>query len=99
MKYLNRFDESNKDLMSKIVVEFSKERVDNMLSDEKAAWVPDYWSDDYESEEAWYDANHNEEAQDIVINNIIGWVKRSGSKLTEEEKSNLYIDIKNEYNL
>jgi hypothetical protein len=36
-------------------------------------WVEDGWEDDYESEYDWYIDHSNEEAQDVVISELISW--------------------------
>lgn len=99
MKYLKKYEnlEFNTDFaLSKIKEEFSEDRVCQILDEEILEWVDDDWSDDYESEYEWYVDHNNDEAEDVVIGQIINWFK-SNNQLSEDDYLTLFDAIKNEY--
>jgi hypothetical protein len=107
MKYVNKFDKyikestSNIDFtLSKIKEHFSEEDVARKFDNEILQWVEDDWEDDYESEYEWYIDHNNEEAQDVVISELISWCERVYKKqVSTDEHSELYDMLKDYYNL
>lgn len=106
MKYLRKYNENNEsdfDLdfaMSKIKEKYSEEEVAEMFDQELLEWVDPDWEEDYESEYDWYIDHNNGEAQDVVIENIINWYKKEyNKKLSIDEHSELFDEIKSHYNL
>lgn len=99
MKYLKKYENLEFKIdfaLSKIKEEFSEDRVCQMLDEEILEWVDDDWSDDYESEYDWYVDHNNDEAEDVVIGQIINWFK-SNNQLSEDDYLTLFDAIKNEY--
>lgn len=107
MKYVNKFNKyikestSNIDFaLSKIKEHFSEEDVMDKFDNEILEWVDGDWSDDYESEYDWYIDHNNEEAQDVVISELISWYEKEYKKqVSPEEHVELYTDLKDYYNL
>lgn len=82
----------------KIKEHFSQDDVNQRFEQEILEWVDDNWQDDYDSEEEWYEDHNNGEAQDSVINQMIGWYQKAYNKqLSNQEHLELVDAIKSEY--
>jgi len=110
MKYLNKYKKFNEsesseefDLdfaMSKIKEKYSEMDVAEMFDQELLEWVDPDWEEEYESEYDWYMDHNNSEAQDVVIESIINWYKKEfNKKISSDDYSQLFDEIKSNYNL
>jgi hypothetical protein len=106
MRYLRKFNENSEsdfDLefaMSKIKENYSEDKVVEMFDEELLEWVDPDWEEDYESEYDWYVDHNNGEAQDVVIESIINWYRSEfNKKLSSNDYSKLFDEIKSNYNL
>jgi len=105
MKYLKKYNENSEEFdvtfaMSKIKEKYSEQEVAEMVDEEILNWVDPNWEEDYESEYDWYIDHNNDEAQDVVIEQIINWYKKEYNKeLSIDEYSELFDEIKYHYNL
>ncbi len=106
MRYLRKFNENSEsdfDLefaMSKIKENYSEDKVVEMFDQELLEWVDPDWEEDYESEYDWYVDHNNGEAQDVVIESIINWYRSEfNKKLSSNDYSELFDEIKSNYNL
>jgi hypothetical protein len=106
MRYLRKFNENSEsdfDLefaMSKIKENYSEDKVVEMFDEELLEWVDPDWEEDYESEYDWYVDHNNGEAQDVVIESIINWYRSEfNKKLSSNDYSELFDEIKSNYNL
>ena len=91
MKYLRRYNESNEEqdldfILAKIKEEFPHDEVKNAYIDEVKMW-----SDTY-------DEDGNGEAQDIILNQMIGWFEKKHSKtLSDIVFDEIYSKLQEEY--
>ncbi len=105
MKYLKKYNESKEEFdlefaMAKIKEKYSEMDVAKMFDEELLEWVDPDWEEEYESEYDWYMDHNNGEAQDVVIEQIINWYKGEfNKKLSIDEYSELFDEIKDHYNL
>lgn len=64
---------------------YSEERVIEMLDKEILEWSDwEEGDEDYESEYDWYEDHNNNEAEDAVINVIIGDIKKNVPNIPKE---------------
>lgn len=104
MKYLKTYESLDEfDInfaMAKIKDKYSDMDVAQMFDEELLEWVDPDWEDEYESEYDWYIDHNNGEAQDVVIESIIDWYKKEfDKKLTTDQYSELFDEIKSHYSL
>lgn len=106
MKYLKTFESVDQfDLalaITRIKEKYSEDEVASKYDDELLNWVDSDWENDgdYESEYDWYIDHNNGEAQDVVIDEMINWYKKTYNKdISDDDYSNLFDEIKSEYNL
>jgi hypothetical protein len=106
MKYLKTFESVDQfDLalaITRIKEKYSEDEVASKYDDELLNWVDSDWENDgdYESEYDWYIDYNNGEAQDVVIDEMINWYKKTYNKdISDDDYSNLFDEIKSEYNL
>jgi len=90
MKYLRKYNESNEEqdldfVLVKIKEEFPTEKVKEAFDKEMLEW-----SDDYTN-------TGNGEAQDIILNQMIGWFELKHSKLSDEVSEEVYNKLQEEY--
>jgi len=104
MRHIKFYNESNTEFnldfaISKIREEFSEDRVVKMFDDEWPNWVDDNWDEsEYDSDLEWYQEHNNEEAQDVVYEEIISWFCKKFNKIiSDKDRELLYNAIKNEY--
>jgi hypothetical protein len=103
MKYLKKYESvNNLDIdfaIVKIKSEYDDDRIKEMLDDEIEEWVEDSdLGDTYETKLEWYWEHNNGEAQEIVVEQIINWYKRTYNKeLSSEEESKLGSKIKSTF--
>lgn len=87
MKYVKKFGKFENIIsddfdfiLAKISENFPKEDVDKMLSDEIIQWIPDG------KDEEWYKENNNNEAEDVIIDDMIDWFEKNYSPITDLDK-------------
>ncbi len=86
--------------ITKIKEEFSDDDVASRYDDEMMNWIDSDWEDDYDSEYDWYIDHNNGEAQDVVIEEMIKWYKKTYNKdMSDDDYSDLFDKIKSEYDL
>ena len=83
MKYLKKYNENmyQQDpefAITKIKENFQTEVVEEMYSKEKVEWTPE------DKDGVWYDEHNNGEAQDMVVNQMIGWFNKKYYSLSDE---------------
>ena len=83
MKYLKKYNENldQQDpvfAIAKIKEEYPKDKVQDMLDKEIKQWVPD------EKDPDFYSTSGNGEAEDVIINQMIGWFDKKYYSLSEE---------------
>jgi len=83
MKYLKKYNENldQQDpvfVIAKIKEEYPKDKVQDMLDKEIKQWVPD------EKDPDFYSTSGNGEAEDVIINQMIGWFDKKYYSLSEE---------------
>ena len=83
MKYLKKYNENldQQDpvfAIAKIKEEYPKDKVQDMLDKEIKQWIPD------EKDPDFYSTSGNGEAEDVVINQMIGWFDKKYYSLSEE---------------
>jgi len=82
--------------ISKIKEEFPNEKVQEMFGEEWPNWVDDEYSDDL----SWYMENSNGEAEEIVYEQIIDWLKENfSSNISGKDESLLLDKLKSIYKL
>lgn len=83
MRYLKKYNENldQQDpvfAIAKIKEEYPKDKVQDMLDKEIKQWIPD------EKDPDFYSTSGNGEAEDVIINQIIGWFDKKYYSLSEE---------------
>ena len=83
MKYLKKYNENldQQDpvfAIAKIKEQYTKDKVQDMLDKEIKQWIPD------EKDPDFYSTSGNGEAEDVVINQMIGWFDKKYYSLSEE---------------
>lgn len=83
MRYLKKYNENldQQDpvfAIAKIKEEYPKDKVQDMLDKEIKQWIPD------EKDPDFYSTSGNGEAEDVVINQMIGWFDKKYYSLSEE---------------
>ena len=83
MKYLKKYNENldQQDpvfAIAKIKEQYTKDKVQDMLDKEIKQWVPD------EKDPDFYSTSGNGEAEDVIINQMIGWFDKKYYSLSEE---------------
>ncbi len=90
MKYLRKYNESNGEqdldfVLAKIKEEFPIDKVKETYDKEV-----DEWSEDYTN-------SGNGEAQDVILNQMIGWFELKHSSLSDELFEEVYNKLQEEY--
>ena len=83
MKYLKKYNESQDQqdpefAITKIKEEYSQDKVQNMLEKEIKQWIPN------EEDPDFYSTSGNGEAEDVIINQMIGWFDKKYYSLSDE---------------
>ena len=83
MKYLKKYNESQDQQdpefdITKIKEEYSQDKVQNMLEKEIKQWIPN------EEDPDFYSTSGNGEAEDVIINQMIGWFDKKYYSLSDE---------------
>ena len=83
MKYLKKYNENQDQqdpefTITKIKEEYSQDKVQNMLEKEIKQWIPD------EEDPDFYSTSGNGEAEDVIINQMIGWFDKKYYSLSDE---------------
>ena len=83
MKYLKKYNENldQQDpvfAIAKIKEEYPKDKVQDMLDKEIKQWIPD------EKDPDFYSTSGNGEAEDVIINQMIGWFDKKYYSLSDE---------------
>lgn len=90
MKYLRKYNELNEEqdldfVLAKIKEEFPTDKVKESFDKEMIEWSEDYSN------------SGNGEAQDIILNQMIGWFELKYSKLSDEIFEEVYNKLQKEY--
>lgn len=90
MKYLRKYNESSEEqdldfVLVKIKEEFPVDKVKETYDEEMMAWDEDYSN------------SGNGEAQDVILNQMIGWFELKHSKLSDEIFEEVYNKLQEEY--
>jgi hypothetical protein len=83
MKYLKRFNENQEQqdptfAIAKIKEKYPEDMVQDMLNDEINQWKPD------EEDPEFYSRTGNGEAEDVIIDQLIGWFDKKYYSLSDE---------------
>jgi hypothetical protein len=83
MKYLKKYNENQEQqdpefAIAKIKGRYPEDMVQDMLNDEINQWKPD------EEDPDFYSTSGNGEAEDVIINQMIGWFEKKYYALSEE---------------
>jgi hypothetical protein len=83
MKYLKKYNENQEQqdptfAIAKIKEEYPEDMVQDMLHDEINQWKPD------EEDPEFYSRTGNGEAEDVIINQMIGWFDKKYYSLSDE---------------
>jgi hypothetical protein len=83
MKYLKKYNENQEQqdpefAIAKIKEEYSQDKVENMLEKEIKQWISD------EEDPDFYSTSGNGEAEDVIINQMIGWFDKKYYSLSDE---------------
>ena len=83
MKYLKKYNENQEQqdpifALTKIKEEYSEDKVKDMLEKEIKHWIPD------EKDPDFYSTTGNGEAEDVIINQMIGWFEKKYYTLSDE---------------
>ena len=83
MKYLKKYNENQDQqdpefAITKIKEEYSQDKVQNMLEKEIKQWIPN------EEDPDFYSTSGNGEAEDVIINQMIGWFDKKYYSLSDE---------------
>lgn len=83
MKYLKKYNENQEQqdpifALTKIKEKYPEDMVQDMINDEINQWKPD------EEDSEYYYRTGNGEAEDVVINQLIGWFEKNYYALSEE---------------
>ena len=83
MKYLKKYNENQDQqdpefTITKIKEEYSQDKVQNMLEKEIKQWIPN------EEDPDFYSTSGNGEAEDVIINQMIGWFDKKYYSLSDE---------------
>lgn len=83
MKYLKRYNENQEQqdptfVITKIKEEYPVSKVKEMLEKEVKMWEPE------ESDPQFYSTSGNGEAEDVIINQLIGWFEKKYYSLSDE---------------
>ena len=98
MKYLKKYNESQDQqdpefAITKIKEEYSQDKVQNMLEKEIKQWIPN------EEDPDFYSTSGNGEAEDVIINQMIGWFDKKYYSLSDENFEKVKQLILKEYEL
>ena len=98
MKYLKKYNENQDQqdpefAITKIKEEYSQDKVQNMLEKEIKQWIPD------EEDPDFYSTSGNGEAEDVIINQMIGWFDKKYYSLSDENFEKVKQLILKEYEL
>jgi hypothetical protein len=96
MRYLKKYNENldQQDpvfAIAKIKEEYPKDKVQDMLDKEIKQWIPD------EKDPDFYSTSGNGEAEDVIINQMIGWFDKKYYSLSEENFEKIKQLILKEY--
>ncbi len=73
-----------KEIIDYLDSNYTEQRVAEMFDEELLNWVDSDWADTHECEYDWYIDHNNGEAQDAVVNQIVGDLKANGIVIQEE---------------
>ena len=98
MKYLKKYNENQDQqdpefAITKIKEEYSQDKVQNMLEKEIKQWIPN------EEDPDFYSTSGNGEAEDVIINQMIGWFDKKYYSLSDENFEKVKQLILKEYEL
>lgn len=96
MRYLKKYNENQEQqdpifAITKIKERYPKDMAQEMLDKEIKQWIPD------EKDPDFYSTTGNGEAEDVIINQMIGWFEKKYYALSEENYENVKDLITKEY--
>jgi len=96
MKYLKKYNENQEQqdptfVITKIKEEYPVDAVKEMLEKEINQWKPD------DKDPEFYSTSGNGEAEDVIINQMIGWFEKKYYALSEENFESVKQLILKEY--
>jgi len=102
MRYLKKYNENSKlgilppeqdpiFVLTKIKEEYSEKKVKDMLEKEIKHWTPEEGDPDF------YSTTGNGEAEDVIVNQMIGWFEKKYYTLSEENFENVKELLLKEY--
>jgi len=96
MKYLKKYNENVEQqdptfAIAKIKEKYPEDMVQDMLNDEINQWKPD------EEDPEFYSRTGNGEAEDVIINQMIGWFDKKYYSLSDENFESVKQLILKEY--
>jgi hypothetical protein len=98
MRYLKKYNESLEQqdpefAITKIKERYPADMVQEMLEKEIKQWIPD------EEDPNFYSTSGNGEAEDVIINQMIGWFEKKYYSLSDENFEKIKQLILKEYEL
>ena len=98
MKYLKKYNENQEQqdpefAIAKINGRYPADMVQDMLDKEIKQWIPD------EEDPDFYSTSGNGEAEDVIINQMIGWFEKKYYSLSDENFDKVKQLILKEYEL
>jgi hypothetical protein len=83
MKYLKKYNENQEQqdpifVITKIKGRYPEDMAQDMLNDEINQWKPD------DKDPEFYSTSGNGEAEDVIINQMIGWFEKKYYSLSDE---------------
>jgi hypothetical protein len=96
MKYLKKYNENQEQqdptfAIAKIKGRYPEDMTQDMLNDEINQWKPD------DKDPEFYSTSGNGEAEDVIINQMIGWFEKKYYALSEENFESVKQLILKEY--
>jgi hypothetical protein len=96
MKYLKKYNENQEQqdpifVITKIKGRYPEDMAQDMLNDEINQWKPD------DKDPEFYSTSGNGEAEDVIINQMIGWFEKKYYALSEENFESVKQLILKEY--
>lgn len=98
MKYLKKYNENKEQqdpefAIAKIKGRYPKDMVQEMLDKEVKQWTPD------DKDPNFYSTSGNGEAEDVIINHMIGWFSKKYYSLSDENFESVKQLIAEEYKI
>lgn len=93
-------EEDIKSIVKTITDKFSEEYVVDRFDNELLEWVDNDWEEDgYDSEYDWYIDHSNDEAQDVVLGELIDWYRDNHDGKINDYVSEVFYALKSHYGI